>query len=344
MPERPKAKETDTEDSDAGNAGSGGLKPEECRNRNHQAGCGKDMADTKKKKKRTSPFLIILLLIALGTFFYSGYKLLTIHLAYKAGVDEYNSIEEAYTVSPAEAEDGTEDDLTGEEKDLLKQKIDEMKAQGMVFEDAEPPLKVDFDDLRKENPEIVGWLYVDAFPETISYPILRGEDNDYYLHHTFRKTYLFAGSIFENCDNSADFTDPHTIIYGHNMKNRSMFGNLKFLKEQERYDKNPYFWILTPQGNYRYKIFAAFDTPVSSSVYTLFSGGGEEFLAWEKEQKERSAVKNDIALRADDYTVTLSTCTSDSSVRCVVIGKCVSSIRPDTYRFLKDRGRTASVQ
>ena len=122
MPERPKAKETDTEDSDAGNAGSGGLKPEECRNRNHQAGCGKDMADTKKKKKRTSPFLIILLLIALGTFFYSGYKLLTIHLAYKAGVDEYNSIEEAYTVSPAEAEDGTEDDLTGEEKDILKKK------------------------------------------------------------------------------------------------------------------------------------------------------------------------------------------------------------------------------
>ena len=291
----------------------------------------------RKKKKSGSVFLTILLLLCLGVFAYSGYKLIRIYLDYKAIGDEYHAIEDAYTSeNTGEEEKTAEESFTEEERDIITKELERLKQDGMVFEDAEPPLVVDFEDLRKENPDIVGWLYVDAFPETISYPICRGEDNDYYLHHTFRKTYLFSGAIFENCENSADFSDPHTIIYGHNMKNRSMFGNLKFLKEQERYDEHPYFWILTPEGNYRYKIFAAFDTNYNSDVYTLFSIGGSDFLSWEEDLRSRSAVKNDIPLRGDDLVVTLSTCTANSSVRCVIIGKCVSSARPDIQKLAKE--------
>ena len=272
-------------------------------------------------KKGGSPVLTILFVIALGVFLFSAWKLYTIYSGYKAGVDEYNSLEEAYTKDYTEEEDssGPEEEEPAPVGPSGRERL---------IEDAEPPLTVDFDELKKINPEVVGWIYVDAFPETISYPLLRGTDNDYYLHHTFKKQYLFAGSIFENFENRADFTDPNTIIYGHNMKNRSMFGNLKFLKEQERYDKDPYFWILTPQGNFRYKIYAVMDTPVNSDVYTLFSDGGPEVLEWMEKQQKASTVENDIPLEEDDLTVTLSTCTANSSVRCVVLGKLVSSARP----------------
>ena len=199
--------------------------------------------------------------------------------------------------------------------------------EDLLIEDAKPPLKVDWKQLKAINPDIVGWLYVDAQPN-ISYPILRGDDNDEYLHTTFRKQYLYAGSIFEETNNNGDFADPNTIVYGHNMKDGSMFGTLKNMNDQEKYDKDPYFWILTPDGNYRYHIYSIFTTGVDSDTYTLYSQNGPEFLQWEEKMQNQSDVKNTVKLSKSDKTVILSTCTSDSSKRCVVIGKCVSSKRP----------------
>ena len=112
------------------------------------------------------------------------------------------------------------------------------------------------------------------------------------------------------------------------MKSGSMFGMLKYLRDQGKYDSGPYFWILTPQGNYRYHIYAAFQTAVDSEVYNIFTARGKEFLEWEKRLQAASEVSNSVPLTENDFTVTLSTCTSDSSVRCVVIGKCVSSAKP----------------
>ena len=196
-----------------------------------------------------------------------------------------------------------------------------------VYEDADPPLEIDWEELRKINEDIVGWIYIDALPD-ISYPILRGRDNDYYLHHTARREYLFSGSIFEDYHNSPDFSDPSTIVYGHNMKDGSMFASLKKMNDQKIVDADPYFWILTPAGNYRYRIYSVMTTSVSSDVYLLHSYNGSEFLEWEKKMLSLSSVKSDVKLLETDKTVVLSTCTSDSSMREVVIGKCVSGIRP----------------
>ena len=82
------------------------------------------------------------------------------------------------------------------------------------------------------------------------------------------------------------------------------------------------------KGNYRYHIYAAFQTAVDSEVYNIFTARGKEFLEWEKRLQAASEVSNSVPLTENDFTVTLSTCTSDSSVRCVVIGKCVSSTKP----------------
>ena len=264
--------------------------------------------------------LTIILMVSICVFIYAGYKLVTIVGEYHKSDTEYADLKDKYitVTSSSVGEDSSEIKET-ENADESPTKVNP--------EDVPAPLQVDFDSLRAINPDIVGWLYIEAIPE-ISYPICRGEDNDFYLHHTFEKQYLFAGSIFESYENSPDFSDPNTIIYGHNMKNRSMFGRLQGLKDPEVYAASPYFWILTPDGNYRYHIFSVKETPYDSDVYTLFSGPGSELEAWEKKQQESSLHANSVTFESGDNAVVLSTCTGNDSVRLVVIGKCVSTERP----------------
>ncbi len=298
------------------------------------------MAGQKKRKRKNSIWevlRILIMLAALIVLFYSAYRLYEIYHGYHAAGEEYSKLADEFT-SPVEdgtpqgggsegsGSQGGSEPKGGESTAEDESTVDE-EEETRLIEDAVPPLTVDWNALKAVNSDIIGWIYVDAEP-VISYPICQGSDNSYYLHKTFRREDLFAGAIFADYMNSPDFSDPNTIVYGHNMKNGSMFGMLKFLREQATYDSAPYFWILTPEGNYRYHIYAAMSTPLDSEVYTFFEGRGEEFAAWEKRMQAASDVKNDVTFSENDFTVTLSTCTSDSSLRCVVLGKLVSTDHP----------------
>lgn len=257
-----------------------------------------------QKKKKSDVMLTIALIIAIAVFFYAAYNLYHIFTEYKKGTDEYNSIEEMAV---------TERDSDSTE---------------VAGPDAEPkpPLNVDFDKLRSVNEDVIGWIYVDALPD-ISYPIVQGTDNQTYLHQTYEKNYNFAGTIFADYENARDFSDCNTLIYGHNMKNGSMFGHLKkFSEDQSLYDNDKYFWILTPDKNYRYEIISAYTTGVNSDTYTLFKGPGEEFEEYLKRIKSYSEIKtDDTELTIKDKIVTLSTCTGNESTRFVVQGKRVNA-------------------
>ena len=128
-------------------------------------------------------------------------------------------------------------------------------------------------------------------------------------------------------ENSRDFSDCNTLVYGHNMKNGSMFGHLrKFVQDKETYQKSKYFWILTPEKNYRYEIISAYTTGVNSDTYTLFKGPGDEFQEYLKKIKDYSEItteEKDLTIK--DKIVTLSTCTGNESTRFVVQGKRVSA-------------------
>lgn len=202
---------------------------------------------------------------------------------------------------------------------------------GDLIEDAEPPMKVDWKEMKELNPDIIGWLYMEAIPQ-ISYAICQSGDNDFYLHHNYLQESEYAGAIFADAINRGDFTDPNTLLFGHNMRNGTMFGSLKFLHTEGRIEKSPYFWVLTPKGNYRYHIFSMFYTPVDSDAYLLYSWNGMEFFDWEQEIRKQSLYENDVPLYPWDKVVYMSTCTSDSSQRFVVFGKCVSTERP--YRYV----------
>ena len=128
-------------------------------------------------------------------------------------------------------------------------------------------------------------------------------------------------------ENSGDFSDCNTLVYGHNMKNGSMFGHLKKFREYDKlYKQDKYFWILTPERNYRYEIITAYTTSVNSDTYTLFKGPGEEFEKYLETIKGYSEIKtDDTDLTIKDRIVTLSTCTGNESTRFVVQGKRVDA-------------------
>ena len=184
----------------------------------------------------------------------------------------------------------------------------------------EPPLAVDFESLKAINPDVKGWLYIEALD--ISYPVVQGPDNDTYLHTTYEGTSNFAGSIFLDYQNQDDFSDGNTIVYGHNMKNLSMFGKLKQMKEQEKYRDSVYFWMLTPESNDVYQIFSAFYTEADSDVYTLYSGGGEAFVQYLNTMAARSEIPvEQPEMDEHSHIIVLSTCAaSDTTGRFVVLG------------------------
>lgn len=257
-----------------------------------------------KKKKKSDVLLTIALIVAIAVFCYAAFNLYHIYTEYKKGTDEYNQIEE----------------MAVTERDADSAEVAGPSAQ------IKPPIEVDFDKLKSVNEDVVGWIYVDALPD-ISYPIVKGKDNQTYLHQTYEKNYNFAGTIFVDYENSGDFSDCNTLVYGHNMKNGSMFGHLKKFREDDKlYKQDKYFWILTPERNYRYEIITAYTTGVNSDTYTLFKGPGEEFEKYLETIKGYSEIKtDDTDLTIKDRIVTLSTCTGNESTRFVVQGKRVDA-------------------
>lgn len=264
----------------------------------------------RKRKKRTIGDLILtlVLLIAIGVFCFAAYNLYNIYTEYKKGTDEYNQIEQMAVVTrEPELEQSTE--AAGPEMTV------------------QAPLEVDFTSLKSVNEEVIGWIYIEAL-EGISYPVVQGTDNETYLHTTYEGNYNIAGTIFVDYENSGDFSDCNTLVYGHNMKNGSMFGSLKkYVQEEETYKKNKYFWILTPEKDYRYEIVSAYTTAVNSDTYTLFKGPGVEFEEYLQTIRGYSEITTDVReLTIKDKIVTLSTCTGNDATRFVVQGVRVDEV------------------
>ena len=257
-----------------------------------------------KNKKKGDLLLTLALIAAIAVFCFAAYNLFHIYTEYKKGTDEYNHIEQMAVT-----------DRAPEDEELVD-----------AVSEPKPPISVDFDTLKSVNPDVVGWIYIEAL-DNINYPVVQGDDNETYLHTTYENNYNFAGTIFVDYENSSDFSDCNTLIYGHNMKNGSMFGNLKkFTEDQSTYEKSKYFWILTPEKNYRYEIISAYTTGVNSDTYTLFKGPGEEYLNYLNTIQGYSEIKTEATeLTVKDKIVTLSTCTGNEATRFVVQGKQVNA-------------------
>ena len=281
------------------------------------------MGRREKKKKGGIGNVIstLILIIAIGIFAFAAWNLITIYLNYKTGVDEYAKLEEY--ADNQKITEGLDD--TMEENDTMGDEWGdaELTEHGGTskFEVMENP--IDFESLQKINPDVIGWLEMEAV-DTINYPITQGEDNDYYLHRTFQKTDNFAGSIFLDYMNKSNFGQRNSVVYGHNMKNGSMFGSLKKYRDEEVYKTSPYFWIYTPERIYKYEIFNCSTVGAVSNTYTLEFGSRKEFQNYlDKALMQSQVDSSKVKVKSSDKIVTLSTCTGDEETRFVVQGKLV---------------------
>ncbi len=192
-----------------------------------------------------------------------------------------------------------------------------------------PDMDIDFDSLASINEDFVGWLIVPALE--ISYPILKGPDNEHYLHETFEHNRNKAGAIFMDSFNYPDFRDLNTFIYGHNMRDGSMFGSLKKLGEQpELIDDEPYIYVYTPRASYQFQIVAYYTTYKKSDTYQFITNPREydAYLDYIGEVNELTNVpKTDLS----EYPklMTLSTCkgSAGTSNRFVIHSVLVSKVK-----------------
>lgn len=249
----------------------------------------------KKGRNSSSLFMIIL---GVGMIGIALYLLVPALLDYKKTNDSYERLEEEYvTVEP-------------------KAEVDE---DAWWYEDVDVQLSA----LQQVNPDIIGWIRFDQI-DVLSYPILYSGDDETYLRTDLYGNDATAGCIFMEGICTPDFNDSHTILYGHNMKNLSMFGSLKKYKTEGFYEENQFFTIYTDTMAYRYQIFAYRDVAETDQVYSTGYQADDEFQSLIEEMQRRSYEDTGVEVSKEDKIMTLSTCSTEGNrfvVHAVRVGE-----------------------
>lgn len=170
--------------------------------------------------------------------------------------------------------------------------------------------RVDFNELQKINPEIIGWIVVKD--TDISYPVVKGKDNDYYLTHTFEKSSNYAGAIFMDYRADGALNDMNTFIYGHNLYHGTMFAELSNYMNKDFFDAHPYVYMYTPQGNYKLQVFSAYIDDKVSDSYQMQFASLEQFGQYLQRVIQKSKYQTNVQVTPNDKTVTLYTCSYES--------------------------------
>lgn len=245
----------------------------------------REPASGEKKKKKTSPLMIIILVIAIGVFCFAGYNLLKIGLRYKKAADSYKNVETIFQ----------------ENDEVVEEEIDPYDIL---------PFKWDFDALRALNPEAKGWIYE---KDMFNYPIVQGEDNDKYLHMMFDGTYNPAGALFVDYQFPQGLEGPYAIVYGHNMRDGSMFGKLLNYANEEYYQEHPRMHVMIGYRHYIYKVVGAYTSHVYGFTYED-ALNGEDIVEYVKKAKAETPYKTqDVEVGKNSHILVLSTCTPDSA-------------------------------
>ena len=165
-----------------------------------------------------------------------------------------------------------------------------------------------FIDMLKENPDTVGYI---SIPNTrVQYPVVQTVDNDYYMKKDFYGKSFDGGSIFMDFRNNVrEIGQPNNfIIYGHHMKDDSMFATLTYYYSNTFFQSNPIIEFDTIYGNYKWEVFSAYATDVDFYYIETYFATSEDYEAFLQECKDKSKHKNDVMPTAEDTILTLSTC------------------------------------
>ena len=200
-----------------------------------------------------------------------------------------------------------------------KQIINEIAESVTINEDTneEKKYKINFEELKQKNSDTVAWLKVEN--TNIEFPIVQANNNSYYLTHNFDKKYNVAGWIFADYKNKLDGTDRNIVVYGHNMRNNSMFGSLKDVITEEWYnnEENKYITFVTENDYQTYQVFSVYQIK-TEDYYIQTEFKSNEFTEFIDTITKRSKKYFGINVSKEDTILTLSTCANNNKYRVVL--------------------------
>ena len=262
-------------------------------------------------RKKRDYVSLILLLASLAVFAFATWKLFGIYAEYHQGAETYEELQD-YVQEPKGKDDSSS--------------VDDDDSEKGTGDAGNGYLQVDFEGLKKVNPDVIAWIQIPALD--ISYPVVQGKDNYYYLHHMFDGQENKNGSVFVDYHNQSDFMDSNTIVYGHNMKNGSMFGMLDRYQDQSLYQQYPYFYIYIPGSVLEYQIISCYAGRNGSIGYTYSFPEPEDFQKFLDTVLSYSGYDTGVTITDSDHIVTLSTCVNtDRNYRYLVHGKLIQKIQ-----------------
>lgn len=177
--------------------------------------------------------------------------------------------------------------------------------------------KINFEELKQKNSDTVGWLKVEN--TNIEFPIVKTNNNSYYLTHNFEKNYNVAGWAFADYKNKLDGTDKNIVIYGHNMRDNSMFGSLKDVIKDEWYNNEDNYKItfITDNEYQTYQVFSVYQIE-KEDYYIQTEFKNNEFSEFIDTITKRSKKDFGITVSNEDTILTLSTCANNNKYRVVL--------------------------
>ena len=273
------------------------------------------------RKSRKSPLILIVVLVSLVVAGLAAWKIVGIVSEYREeeaaslALQQYiqlDSTQPIATTEPAGTTENTEDAEYGENTPTT---------EATEPAPTEAPWSypvVDFESLLQLNTDVIGWIYI---PDTkVNYPIVQGEDNRHYVSTMVNGNDNAAGSIFMDYRNRPDFSDRNTVIYGHNMRNGSMFADITKYKNPDYLAEHPTGMIMMPDGNFRFEVLAATVADLSQAYWQVEFAGDEDFHLWLTSVVADADVTAGIVPEKDDRVVVLSTCSYEfSDARYVLV-------------------------
>ena len=259
------------------------------------------MAKKKKKYKLKWKNLIALLIFLIAFIFLlkSGIDLINYFIDTNNTNEEIKSIEDAVKIEEVPDSDNTE---------IIEQKEDIPEDNPYWDYIKMNLISVNFDDLLKINNETKGWIQVNG--TNINYPFVQTNNNDYYLTHSYDKSYNQAGWVFMDYRNDTVNYDKNTILYAHGMNNKTMFGSLRNILSSSWYNNtnNHIIKLSTPTENTLWQVFSVYHIETTNDYIQTEFASDEEYQSFLDMLKGRSAVTFDTSLNTTDKILTLSTC------------------------------------
>lgn len=197
---------------------------------------------------------------------------------------------------------------------------EQIKSTVIVEEENGDEYTVDFNKLKEQNNETIAWLKVNN--TNVEYPVVKGTNNSFYLNHSFDKSNNSAGWIFADYRNKFDNTDKNIVIYGHNMRDGSMFGSMLNILNAKWYEneENTNITLYTENEKCMYKVFSVYKIENEDYyIKTEFKNDNDnEFEDFIKTLKKRSIKDFNVDVSKDDNILTLSTCANNNKYRVVL--------------------------